>query len=57
MSSSPEEPIKKLERLISNLEKQNKDIVEDIYFIREWILNPPSEGFERNFPLKTSKIK
>jgi len=53
----PEEAIKKLERRISNLETQNKDVIEDLYFIRGWILNPPSEGFERNFPLKTSKIK
>jgi ABC-type phosphate/phosphonate transport system substrate-binding protein len=57
MSTLPEETIKKLERRVYNLEKQNKDVIEDLYFIRGWILNPPSEGFERNFPLKTSKIK
>lgn len=47
MSTQPEETIKKLERRVSDLEKQVQGIAKELKTIQERIDHPPSPGYDR----------
>ncbi len=47
MSTQPEETIKKLERRVSDLEKQVQGIAKELKTIQERIDHPPSPGYNR----------